>query len=310
VHFLATILLGVAVYLRPQYLPLLAVYLFLFYYYRQPTKPIRYLFIFLSGVFAGLFLGGLTDYLHIGSWFHSFYTYLSLNLGRGAALVNDPATPTQMPRLFYFSSLITTSFFLSLFAIVSPRKYRPLLLIPLITILLHTLVDHKEYRFIFASLPILISLGLISMYQLVKTWLSTTNALVICTTIFIGISIMGFNHLIPGQRLQYYYPLRYFDPVLHVFEQAGQITDICGLYDATRTYEVSGSYYFLGKNIPIYNQTYPPRLNHPQVNLIITSTPKELENYLLLDSQPSLYLYYSKTCDLTEKDNLNLQLYP
>lgn len=307
-HLIAGFLLALSLYLRPHYLPVIvAFFLINFFLTKRWLQQLPYQ---AAGFFLGSVLAGFVDYISMGTWFYSLTKYVSLNLGRGTQLVNDPYNPVELPSYFYFTSLLTTSLFILITLCKSPKVYRPLLILPLFVILSHSLIDHKEYRFIFAAIPMLVALASISIMELLRLHTSRTISYIVPILVVSAVSVLGITHNLPGLTLIYPIPPLAKDPNLHVYKQISQNPKVCGLFDATRRYELTGGYYYIGANIPLYNHTYPPPLEEPQVNLLITRTPKNLTGYTLIDQQPNLYLYYSNECQLVKTDNQELQNYP
>ena len=110
---------------------------------------------------AAFFAGGLLDWVTWGQPFHSLITYVNFNLVRGGS-----STFGVEPAWFYAQSLWSstgaTSVILAALAIVGSRRVPALAWTVLGYIAVHSLIPHKELRFLMPVLPlvsVLVGLG-------------------------------------------------------------------------------------------------------------------------------------------------------
>jgi GPI mannosyltransferase 3 len=117
---------------------------------RKQWRPSRDVFVVLLG---WAFLFGLLDRLTWGHWFHSAQKYLEFNLikGGGAAWGTHPWSHLL---LHVFSSMTGVAIAFAVGLAVSLKHARGLALIAFAFFALHSVVPHKEIRFILTVLPL------------------------------------------------------------------------------------------------------------------------------------------------------------
>ena len=161
----AGLLLGLGVIVRLQYAPFAAVLVLA----RLRLDRRMWAQLLLGGM-AALAIGALSD-LAAGqvplSWIWINLTY---NVGQGRAARFGAAGPFEYLRLLLLHLGPAAPFILA-GALLSPPRYRPLVLALLANLLLHSLIAHKEYRFIWASVWSITVLAAISSVTLAQ-WLA------------------------------------------------------------------------------------------------------------------------------------------
>ncbi len=262
---LGTFLTGLGLVLRPQYSLLLPGYIWVQYRYGRVKAT------FLSwglGLGLSIFLSGALDWLTWGSWFHSTWQYVYLNLFKGINQVFGPE-----PWYFYLMTLLITSSGIYLIGMGIPKDYRWLGGLVGIVLVGHSLIPHKEHRFILFVIPLFLILTVMGGYRIL-TALLKNQRLVLATLLFslIGVSSLGMTDHLLGQS-QVYYPMLRRGPRLQFFKQLTEIEDVCGLWDTTVDWVVTGGYYYLGKPIPLYAKSNPP----PSLEVV---------NYVIAFKQP------------------------
>jgi hypothetical protein len=261
-----TFLTGLGLVLRPQYSLLLPGYIWVQYRYGRVKAT------FLSwglGLGLPIALSGALDWLTWGSWFYSTWQYVYLNLFKGINQVFGAE-----PWYFYLMTLLITSSGLYLLGVGVPENYRWLGGLVGVVLVGHSLIPHKEHRFIFLVIPLFLILSVMGGYRIL-TVLLKNQRLVLAMLLFslIGVSGLGMMDHLLGQS-QVYYPMLRRGPRLQFFKQLAEIDDVCGLWDTTVDWVVTGGYYYLGKPIPLYAKSNPP----PRLEMV---------NYVIAFEKPS-----------------------
>lgn len=248
------LLAGLGILIRPHYLVAFLSMLAYVGYIKKIADINRFGFGFLSA----LLIGGIVDLATSGTFLGSYLAYFSMQLNSNVSDVFG----TQ-PTSYYVSTLAKTSAGLVLVTLPSLAKrknwwlwatYASLLLI-------HSLSPHKEYRFIFAALPLQLALVTCGVTQLVewfhpkemRTYIQIGLPLVTLT-----ISLLAFAQKLPHLESIYPKPLLWRDPLLQTFNELHQAPHLCGINDRTRLWPTSPSYYFLNRYVPLYTQDVPP----------------------------------------------------
>ena len=204
---------------------------------------------------------GYIDYLTWGSFFASYYNnYLYNSVYKISEIFG-----TQ-PNTYYLKSLIYNSGGLFLvFGILSfiPTEIKKtwLFFLCLIAIIVsHSLIAHKEYRFIFAAIPfflmimaILISDFILQLRQWKYKWGKTI--LYSITTFIFCLSISGLFFKLPFQS-QIYYPLIDRRPILQAYLFMHKESNLVSVFDNySDIWFATGGYYYLHRYVPIYYQS-------------------------------------------------------
>ena len=111
-----------------------------------------------AGAVVAVLAGGLLDLVTWGAPFHSFVTYVRFNLIEGHA-----ADFGIMP-FYYYGVIFCSAVGVSILAVAvglweSARRATALLVIVVLYVLAHSLVDHKEFRFMMPIVPLMLTLS-------------------------------------------------------------------------------------------------------------------------------------------------------
>lgn len=202
----------------------------------------------LVGSLTALVLFGLCDYLTQGVFLGSLFNNVRLSYISGISVVFG-----TKPVSFYLWSILGCSAGLSLLAIMQIRhkKFLGLSAVWIILLCLHFSIPHKEYRFLFLTIPIMI---LLSSSWLFIRWSKHVSLIYL---LFVTFSILGFTQKLPFQVLAYPQPLFLRDPYLDLLSILSQNHSVCGIFHDSRSWVYTGGYYLLGRNIPQYDRQYP-----------------------------------------------------
>lgn len=253
------ILSALCVVFRLQFAPLVFFLLVIAYWTWEKNALLKTCLSFA----AVLACAGLVDYWTWDMPFISFYNNILFNVIYGVSSGLFGASP------FYWYITALTFSSLGLFIILLVMgfvKFRILWIITvcvLIVLLSHSVLSHKEYRFIFAVVPLLL---MIMGIQVSETLLPRVSAgrrnLCACAVVvlFCLLSLAGLFRLLPGQHHIYHKPPLFRDPTLGIYKELSGEPNITAILDLSRHHPFSaGGYYYLHRDVPIYYDVYTRR---------------------------------------------------
>lgn len=244
--------------LRFQYLPVVFVLMILgiFRWNKKDFLICGIVFIF-TVAFAGYI-----DYLTWGSFFASYYNnYLYNAIYKVSDLFGAES------RFYYIKSLISSSKglflifgFLSLL-LSKINKTWLLLLCILATIVPHSLIAHKEHRFIFAAIPLFLMLIAIITSDFIsqlKHWKYAHKKIILYSLVSL-VCLQTINALflkipLPGRA---YSSTISKSAILSAYLFLYKESDLVAVSNAYSDWSLTGGYYYLHRNVPIY---YPDNL--------------------------------------------------
>jgi hypothetical protein len=249
-------LFGLAACLRFQYGPgLLAAML---WQYRLSLRHWRWLL--LGGLAVVLPVGGLLDALTLGSPFQSIW----LNLQRNS--IDQVSSGMGVEPASYFLQYLAVTLYplpvLGTLLILGVSRMPALAVAAAVTLLVHSLVPHKEVRFIYlaiAAAPILIGLGAASVLHhprpVLGHWAATGGAVLFlvagaAVSWQTGTGTLGARWQLDRASIQ-------------ASLAAHAEPDMCGLAIRDVWFWRSGGYTYLNRDVPIYFGYYDPDLKLP-----------------------------------------------
>jgi hypothetical protein len=208
-------------------------------------------------------LYGLLDAVTWGGWFHSAIVYLRFNVleGRGAAW--GVAGPGYYPRVLESALTPPLAWSLLLLWLLGARRAPGLFLAALAYGLAHTLIAHKELRFLLPALPLgfaVAALGVDALPRPGPRWAA--------------LGLLGFGAVASAgafPQLTFGQLGAYEDsrPQASAFDDAGPINrlllaahdraDLCGLKIEATHLAWTGGVTYLHRPVPLYPHTGPPR---------------------------------------------------
>lgn len=253
---------GLALIIRYQYLPAIACLGFLALW-QWGKSSWSALSLILLGMLA---FAGIVDYFTWGTFGISYYNNFLYNSVYGVSKLFGTMSPQ-----FYAETLFATSaglYALILLLSFFPSRLRktglPLLMIGSV-VLAHTAIAHKEYRFIFASLPFLWILAAMLLAEFMESTrlspLVKSKILPLtCIAIVIAVSIVGINKKLPGQGVAAY-PFEFRsllgkDDILSAYLFLSQEPELTAFVDFFSSWVSGGGYYYLHRDIPNYQALY------------------------------------------------------
>ncbi len=204
-----------------------------------------------------------------GRLFHSYVTNLRFNLILG------PVRANESPSWQFLWWLVLASGGLSALCLLSALRWarRYALVLALITLVLlsHSLSSHKEYRFIFAVIPLWLLIGgdlLVRFAAWVASrrpapdrsrWVGGATAI-----LFVAVSAGGLLNELPYQGRVYQAWswetgmvrfLRNQDPIFAAYRHLARASGVAAVWQLDRLYLNTPGYYYLHRAIPFYDTT-------------------------------------------------------
>lgn len=244
----AGFLLGIAVVIRFQHLPAIAILVAL-------TCKVRFREVWLPVAIGGalaLALGGVVD-LAFGvapySWaFRNFAT----NALEGRSEAFGVSNPLYYPGFALIYLWQSASIPIVALAAVAVRRYPALFVAALVNILVHSLIGHKEYRFILMSTSIVVlffSLGLADVLEYIGGRNARRQRTVLVAGALVWVVALSVS-LSAGERFRYEWMSR--RPSLLAMQSVNRIEALCGLGLVQMRFFDSGGYTYLDRRIPIH----------------------------------------------------------
>ena len=255
---------------RFQYAPLLAVLLLV--PFLQGTHRTRLAMVAASA--AAVVAVGLFEQLTWGTFMQSYWYNFRVNLllnqvrGEEASVWRYLGWPTVASGGLFLLTLV--------WAAQRFRRYAFLLLLCLAIVLPHATQHHREYRFIFAMIPLWLLLfahitasgwhvevqrsfsGLLLMWR--KHLAMGAAALVSALGIANAMPLQGWLYEAHSQEAGYVNFLRGQDEMFSIYRRLGADDTVRGVADVTRSYFNTGGYYYLHHKVPFYEVSYSPQL--------------------------------------------------
>ncbi|MEO0457789.1 MAG: glycosyltransferase family 39 protein [Cyanobacteria bacterium P01_A01_bin.114] len=264
---------GLAVALRLQYAPAVAaVALLLLLDGWRGRWSLQKIAIATAGLFTIVLVAGWLDYYVYGSFFVSYYNnYLYNKVYEVSSLWGEQSLGYYLAKLGVYSAGLFWVAIVGSLLRRGPKPWRLLTL--LVSIWLpHTLIAHKEYRFIFAAIPLCLVLTAIVFVDLskrlqqrlfVKKAVFGTLGLSIVTGLLVSLLTMGKNN-----ELQAY---------LYLNDQPGVVS----VLNLSSPWYDSGGYYYLHRDVPIY---FPNHID----GISVSQLSRYISHVVCLQDYPSI----------------------
>lgn len=251
-------LFGAAVCLRYQYAPALAVAVT--WQYRRDPGCWRWLFLGATAVL--LPFSGVLDAITWGAAFQSIWLNFERNSVEGIATAIS-TEPTGYYLSYLTIALIPLPLMLGL-AAVGATRFSALAIAAVTTLVMHSLLPHKEVRFVYlaiASAPILIGLGASHVLWRMKARFGSRAITVgACSFLALGAGLSWFIATEPlGARWAFQRGM------VHVFLAAHREPALCGLQVRDIPSWKSGGYTYLNRDVPLMFDPFIPEVRLPGV---------------------------------------------
>lgn len=194
-----------------------------------------------------------------GGLFHSYLTNVRFNL-----LVGEMRSGESPPHQ-YLEWLLLAGGGLSALAagaaLLDPRRYAFLLSLAVLVLAMHSFQAHKEYRFVFAVIPIWLLIAADVWARFARRYGKRLGALPAAA--FAAVSVAGLASALPGQATVYkawssesdmVAFLANHDPIFAAYRHLAGASGVKGVWQVDRPYFSLPGYYYLHQDVPLYDR--------------------------------------------------------
>ena len=253
----AALLIVLAAAIRLQYAPVAAV-LFAIVLLRAKHKPA----LLLTGGALVLAVGAFDGATWDAGFFHSYITNIRYNLVIGEFRAGES------PGWQYLAWLATAHGGLSVLCVLAaafaPRRYALLLGLAALIIGIHSLQAHKEYRFVFAAVPLLLMIGADLAVRIHGCGVRGRAAAFGVGATFACVSAAGILNALPHQETVYQAWSKEAqstflgtrngqDPIFAAYRYLAATPGVGAVWQTDRSYFSTPGYYHLHRDIPLYD---------------------------------------------------------
>ena len=218
--------------------------------------------------------------------FQSYVTNIRFNLGlERTAYETKPAHQYLAWLLFAGGGL---SALCAAAALSAPRRYGFLLASIALILLIHSTQTHKEYRFVFAVVPLWLLVGADLVARFAARAGKRTPVYGLAGALFAAVSLAGILNALPNQDEACCagnpFPVRFIrdqDPAFAAYRYLATAPDVKAVWQIDRAYLATPGYYFLHRKIPFYdlqtgyaNNLHKLRTLLTSASHIVTGNPK------------------------------------
>ena len=195
-----------------------------------------------------------------GSLFHSYITNFRYNL------ISGPMRASESPAYQYLLWLTLSGLGLSVLCVAAAfrhlRRYGFLLGLIALVVLVHSLQAHKEYRFIFAVIPLWLLIGADLAARLAVDGDKPRRLARLAAAGFAAVSLAGILNALPYQDRVYRAWshetgavgfVRNQDPIFPAYRYLARAPGVKGVWQVERPYYNLPGYYYLHRKIPFYD---------------------------------------------------------
>ena len=239
--FFAGMFCGLALALRIQLAP--AAGLAALYFCRNDWR--RRIPVVAAGMLTPILIFGLVDAITWQHLFQSFYLYFYVNLIQGRS-----ASFGVEPWYWYLPRLARHLGPLLLLALVGVRRSPFLGWMALVILAAHSLVHHKEARFLYPMMPIMVTLGALGMVEcaaIVEKWRGKTiSPRILVAT---GIIVCLGSSIVLGSRFEDW---SRYSGGLQALKEFSHDSTVCGVGISDIFWAETGGYTYLHRDVPIF----------------------------------------------------------
>jgi hypothetical protein len=236
----------------------------------------RWLWALTAGA-AAVLLAGLVDWWTWGAPFYSFYQNIYMNVVKDVA-----ASYGTQPVYWYGYAVLRRwyglAFVIGGLALLSVRRQPMLLLAALVIVASHSLIGHKEYRFIYPGLVLLVMAAALGLARLIQNqmldWKRFARVGVV-TLVMLGVTgasaVTAWSHAVR--------PIWERSPAVQAFRWLSERPDVKGIVLADIPAAAFPGYCILGQDVPLFfaKQIDKDRFRSRRTNYIIARQTLNIE---------------------------------
>ena len=280
----AALLAVLATAVRLQYAPVAAV-LFAIVLLRAQRRPA----LLLAAGAMVLAVGAFDAVVWDRGLFHSYVTNVRFNLALGTERTGESPPWQYLAWLFTaHGGLSAACVFAAAFA---PRRYAMLLALVALILIIHSMQPHKEYRFVFAAVPLLLMIGADLAVRLHGYGVQGRAVAASVAAVFACVSAFGILNALPYQdqvyrawsretgRVVFLGARHAQDQVFAAYRWLASVPGVGAVWHADRHYHNTPGYYHLHRDVPLYDLytggpiTSDPEAARVMVSHIVTDDP-------------------------------------
>ena len=195
-----------------------------------------------------------------GGLFHSYLTIIRYHLIVGPLRTGE--SPAWQFLLWLALAGLGSSLLCVAAALRRPRRYGFLLGLIALVVLVHSLQTHKEYRYIFAVIPLWLLVGSDLAARLAALGDGRRRLAGLAAAGFAAVSLAGILNALPYQdRLYRAWSretgavnfVRNQDPIFPAYRYLARAPGVTGIWQVDRRYYNLPGYYYLHRNVPFYD---------------------------------------------------------
>jgi uncharacterized membrane protein len=201
------------------------------------------------GLLVGVLLVGLVDRLTWGHWFHSVVQNVRFSVVEGGAAGRFGGAPPSTYLRWYVPMLLTTSPLLIPLMVLGATVASPVALAAAFSLIGHSLVAHKEFRFLFPIVPLLFYLTAIGFEIAYARWQRPAWRRILVVALagtLIGGAVFRLRRL--AWNLE---PSR---SNFIALRDVGKIPDLTGVAVYGLVDVSCGNYFYLRRDVPLITQ--------------------------------------------------------
>ncbi|MEH1834503.1 MAG: mannosyltransferase [Nostoc sp.] len=257
--FLAGCLCGLALALRIQLLPavIFAVIYICCQQWRKKGMPM------IAGILGPILIFGMVDAFTWSYPFQSFWLNIWFNVVEGRSLIYG-VSPWYEYLLYLLKSWSFILIPITLLAIIGSRHSPILAWLAIIIVLTHSILAHKEYRFIYAALPMVMILAGLGTAELVVNWLQARRMII---PGLLSLVLWTYSSAVLSSRFDVYKEFSFStlwitnpetthwysgSSNLIALQKLSQEKTICGVGLWGISWALSGGYTYLHHHVPIF----------------------------------------------------------
>lgn len=280
----AALLAVLATAVRLQYAPAAAV-LFALVLLRAERRPVLLLATGAMVLAVGAFDAVVWD----RGLFHSYVTNVRFNLAMGTELTGESPPWQYLAWLFTAHGGLSAACVLA--AAFGPRRYGLVLALIGLIVIIHSMQPHKEYRFVFAAVPLLIMIGADLAVRLHGYGVPGRAVAACVAAVFACVSAGGILNMLPYQdqvyrawsretgRVVFLGARHAQDQVFAAYRWLASVPRVGAVWHADRHYYNTPGYYHLHRDVPLYDRrtggpiAHNPEAGRVMVTHIVTDEP-------------------------------------
>jgi len=247
--FLAGVFLGAAVSFRMQLVPPVAFAVLYFCHKRWATRAPA----LLAGLLVIVVASGLLDAF---TWSYPFQSYLGnfyVNIGKARA-----STYGIEPWYWYIAKLAKSLWPMLLLALAGVRRNAFLGWVALVIVASHSVIAHKEFRYVYPVIPIVITLAALGFVEIASALAAMRKAALSARTMMVAGLI--FFTLTSGIFARWFFRWGVRSGGLIAFDRLSRDPSVCAVGLYRLPWDLPGGYTHLHRNVPIL-------LANPNLNL-------------------------------------------